>query len=159
MDASKPALVIAVIALALALIGMVAFPGPVGDDGPQGEAGPQGPTGEDGSDGAQGPEGPQGPPGETINHSAMMFGTASPKECTGTYITNVMVRAANLGDQVALDVIASVYVAETTAGDSATADWTLGDVNAHVQGYFEVEVTSSFTCSSVDGSWVTFTWN
>ena len=62
-DVSKPGLVIAVIALALALIGMVAFPGPVGDDGAQGEIGPQGLTGDDGdegNDGAQGPAGPQG---------------------------------------------------------------------------------------------------
>ena len=65
-DVSKPGLVIAVIALALALIGMVAFPGPVGEEGLQGEAGAQGPTGDDGddgSDGAQGPTGPQGPSG------------------------------------------------------------------------------------------------
>ncbi|MEE9505793.1 MAG: hypothetical protein V3V98_01440, partial [Thermoplasmata archaeon] len=48
---------------ALALIGMVAFPGPVGDEGPQGEIGPQGLTGDDGDDGAQGPTGPQGADG------------------------------------------------------------------------------------------------
>ncbi len=59
-DVSKPGLVIAVIALALALVGMVAFPGPVGEEGPQGEIGPQGLTGDDGNDGAQGPTGPQG---------------------------------------------------------------------------------------------------
>jgi hypothetical protein len=88
-----------------------------------------------------------------------MFGIASPKDCTGSYITNVMVRAVNLGDQTAFDVIANVYVAETSTGDSAMAQWMLGDVNAHVQGYFEVEVTSGFFCSAVDGSWVTFTWN
>lgn len=44
-DVSKPGLVIAVIALALALIGIVAFPGPAGVDGEAGEIGPQGPPG------------------------------------------------------------------------------------------------------------------
>ena len=62
-DVSKPGLVIAVIALALALIGMIAFPGPVGDDGAQGEIGPQGLTGDDGDDGNDGAQGPTGPQG------------------------------------------------------------------------------------------------
>lgn len=63
MDASKPALVIAVIALALALIGMVAFPGPTGPEGPEGAEGPEGPEGPEGDEGPQGPQGPQGPAG------------------------------------------------------------------------------------------------
>ena len=65
-DVSKPGLVIAVIALALALIGMVAFPGPVGEEGLQGEQGPEGaegPEGHEGPTGAAGATGPQGPPG------------------------------------------------------------------------------------------------
>lgn len=62
-DVSKPGLVIAVIALALALVGMVAFPGPVGEEGLQGEIGPQGPTGDDGDDGSDGAQGPTGPQG------------------------------------------------------------------------------------------------
>ena len=65
-DVSKPGLVIAVIALALALIGMVAFPGPTGpegaegltgDTGAQGPTGPQGPLGTDGADGSDGADG------------------------------------------------------------------------------------------------------
>ncbi|MCJ2564404.1 MAG: collagen-like protein [Candidatus Thermoplasmatota archaeon] len=62
-DVSKPGLVIAVIALALALVGMVAFPGPAGEEGPQGEIGPQGPTGDDGDDGSDGAQGPTGSQG------------------------------------------------------------------------------------------------
>ena len=62
-DVSKPGLVIAVIALALALVGMVAFPGPAGDDGPQGVIGPEGPTGDDGDDGSDGAQGATGPQG------------------------------------------------------------------------------------------------
>jgi hypothetical protein len=63
MDASKPALVIAVIALALALIGMVAFPGPTGADGPQGLAGADGADGDDGDDGDDGADGADGADG------------------------------------------------------------------------------------------------
>ena len=62
-DVSKPGLVIAVIALALALIGMVAFPGPAGTVGAPGSAGPQGeqgPLGPQGNDGLQGPDGADG---------------------------------------------------------------------------------------------------
>ena len=59
-DVSKPGLVIAVIALALALIGMVAFPGPVGEEGPSGEQGPEGPDGADGADGTNGADGVNG---------------------------------------------------------------------------------------------------
>ncbi len=75
MDASKPALVIAVIAMALALVGLVAFPGPVGEEGPQGEQGPEGPEGTDGEEGltgATGATGPQGPagPGTLMNYSS-----------------------------------------------------------------------------------------
>lgn len=62
-DVSKPGLVIAVIALALALIGIVAFPGPAGVDGEAGEIGPQGEQGDDGSTGDTGLTGAQGPPG------------------------------------------------------------------------------------------------
>lgn len=62
-DVAKPALVLAVVALALALIGMVAFPGPTGADGAPGEEGPEGPEGPQGNTGPQGPQGPQGPPG------------------------------------------------------------------------------------------------
>lgn len=60
MDVSKPALVIAVIALALALIGMVAFPGPTGSEGPEGPAGADGADGDDGDDGADGANGADG---------------------------------------------------------------------------------------------------
>ncbi|MEE9488900.1 MAG: hypothetical protein V3V91_00485 [Thermoplasmata archaeon] len=71
-DVSKPGLVIAVIALTLALIGMVAFPGPAGTvgapgsegpQGPQGNDGPQGPGGTDGADGADGTNGADGTDG------------------------------------------------------------------------------------------------
>ncbi|MCJ2556333.1 MAG: collagen-like protein [Candidatus Thermoplasmatota archaeon] len=59
-DVSKPGLVIAVIALALALIGMVAFPGPAGTVGAPGQEGEQGPQGPQGSVGLQGPDGTNG---------------------------------------------------------------------------------------------------
>jgi len=140
-------------------IGPVGAQGPQGNQGIQGPQGDQGPEGPQGLQGLQGLEGPQGPPGETINHSALMFGVASPKECTGNYITNVGVRVANLGDQTALNVVVNVYVAETSSGNDAMAQWLLFDVGPHGWGYFEVEVTSSFFCSAVDSSWVTFTWN
>ncbi len=59
-DVAKPALVVAVIALALALVGMVAFPGPEGAEGALGPEGPEGPTGDDGDDGSDGAQGPTG---------------------------------------------------------------------------------------------------
>jgi hypothetical protein len=49
-----------VIALVIALIGVVMFPGPAGDEGPEGPEGAQGDDGDDGNDGQDGDPGPQG---------------------------------------------------------------------------------------------------
>ncbi len=65
-DVSKPGLVIAVIALALALVGMVAFPGPTGpegSEGPTGDIGAQGPIGPQGASGTNGANGTDGDDG------------------------------------------------------------------------------------------------
>lgn len=63
---ANAALVAGVIALVIALIGIVMFPGPTGPEGPdgaQGADGQDGDDGQDGNDGSQGPPGQQGPPG------------------------------------------------------------------------------------------------
>ena len=97
-DLSKPSLVIAVIALALALIGMVALPGPVGPEGPEGVEGPEGPKGDDGPrgdtgpQGPQGADGPQGPPGPgSLVFNASRWDIVVMSGCTNYIQINVTV--------------------------------------------------------------------
>lgn len=88
------ALALACVGIAIAVVGMVAFPGPTGATGPKGDTGQQGQTGptgtqgQQGNNGAQGPQGiqgPQGPPGPgTLMNSSSRFTTMTFTTC-GNY--------------------------------------------------------------------------
>jgi len=88
------ALALACVGIALAVVGMVAFPGPTGAAGPKGDTGQQGPLGptglqglqgNNGATGSQGPQGPQGPPGPgTLMNSSSRFTTMTFTTC-GNY--------------------------------------------------------------------------
>lgn len=143
----------------IALVSAVMIPGPQGVAGPTGPRGEQGIEGPQGDEGPIGPQGPEGPPGGAVSRPAMVMGTASIKECTGTYSASMIVTYANFGDQTANDVIADIYISDINYDNLASGQYLLGDVAFYTVESFEWVITSGWYCSNADESWVTFTWN
>ncbi|MCK4457307.1 MAG: hypothetical protein KAW39_06165 [Thermoplasmata archaeon] len=94
----------------------------------------------------------------TISRPALVFGTASVKECTGSYGTVLVVHYANSGDQSADFVVAHVSVSDAGLGNVCTEQKAVCTVFPHSADSFEWVINLSFFCSTVDDAWVTFAW-
>jgi hypothetical protein len=145
------AILLAVGALILAVIGMVAIPGPQGPAGPEGAQGPQGLKGDTGDAGPQGdigltgPQGNQGPQG--------LQGIPG----TGSKIySNYSVNVSNL--PTSCDQIGGLHVTLPTGVESGSYVWVSATVNVkidHASGsddLIEMYISDSVACDDYPGN-------
>jgi len=148
------ALALAVVALILAIIGMVAIPGPegpVGLEGPQGPQGLKGDTGDAGPQGDQGLVGPQGAEGLQGPQGVQGIPGSGSKIFTNSSddVANFTTSCDQIGElQVTLPngVNSSSYV-WVTATVVITIDHTSG-----TDDMIEMYISDSITCDNYDGN-------